>query len=202
MSNFFWELLAARFFWDSKRSNLNVNYIALTFTLVNINTIGANLCVTARLCVPSPPTEGWFHPCWQVLSVPCGSLRSLSYRFLQVCVAFPSWPLTSRPLLMTLVHLGHTHTHTCSTLSSNSGRLHLCATSNNVWQTQICSSYLQCRLLHCWGMQTFWFWWQTDGMNLSSCVVLVQHIQNLQESYKTVLLCWHEILDLSTFLCA
>lgn len=93
--------------FTSKISDLFLNALQVQF----INTTRANLCVAARLCVPSPPTEGWCQSWWQAPSLLFGWLRSQFYMFPQVCVASPSWPLTSRPPLWLLVlcHLKYTH---------------------------------------------------------------------------------------------
>lgn len=58
--------------------------------------IRSNLCVVARLCVPFPPTVGWCHSYWQVLSELCGLQTFPSYKLLQESVASLLWSLTSK----------------------------------------------------------------------------------------------------------
>lgn len=91
----------------------NIKLSAIT----TITMMRANLCVATRLCVPSPPTEGWCHSYWQGLSVLSCSLRSPSYRLLQACVAslsspWPSSPPLGIPVLRQLEHK-HAYEVTC-----------------------------------------------------------------------------------------
>lgn len=106
ISNFFCELLAIFFFWSSERTFYNLKceeHVNIQTDVQCILLIRADLCAAARFCVPSPPTEGWCQSCWPDAFLQCGWLRSLSYMFPPECAAALSWPLTSSPLLRTLV---------------------------------------------------------------------------------------------------